>query len=70
MSCHQVDKVVISQDSLGRFINDLYPGAYDSMIKVDFKVLDGVHIKPLGVYGSQSQIVEFLENINAVDTDM
>jgi hypothetical protein len=40
------------------------------MIKVDFKALDHNHVRPLGVYGSQSQIVEFLVGINAVDSGM
>ena len=33
----QVDKVIIAQDSLQRFINAMSPGAYASITKVDFK---------------------------------
>ncbi|KAI0253465.1 hypothetical protein BJV78DRAFT_1153081 [Lactifluus subvellereus] len=36
-----VDKVIIAQDSLQRFINAVSPGAYASITKVDFKTLDG-----------------------------
>jgi hypothetical protein len=64
-----VDKIVISQTSLGQFINDLYPGAYSSLVDVDFKALDSIPVKPLGLYGSQSQIVEFLTSIHAIDNE-
>jgi hypothetical protein len=62
-----VDKVVIAQDSLQRFINALSPGAYASITRVDFKTLDRLMIKPLGVYGSKDQIVRLLQAIGAVD---
>ncbi|KAH9963060.1 hypothetical protein BJV74DRAFT_880022 [Russula compacta] len=58
-----VDKVVIAQDSLQRFINDMSPGAYASIRKVDFKSLDQLAIKPLGVYGSKDEIVRLLRTI-------
>jgi hypothetical protein len=64
-----VDKVVIAQDSLQRFINTLSPGAYASITKVDFKTLDRLMIKPLGVYGSKDEIVRLLRSIDAVDED-
>lgn len=63
-----VDKIVISQASLGQFINELHAGAYVSMTKVDFKVLDSVLVKPVGVYGSKSEIASFLERIGAIDS--
>jgi hypothetical protein len=62
-----VDKVVIAQDSLQRFINSLSPGAYASIAKVDFKTLDRLMIKPLGVYGSKDEIVRLLRSVGAVD---
>jgi hypothetical protein len=62
-----VDKIVISQQSLGKFIEEVQPGAYASMTKIDFKALDKAHVRPVGVYGSQSQIVDFLEQLNVVD---
>ncbi|KAJ7464645.1 hypothetical protein FB451DRAFT_1370363 [Mycena latifolia] len=55
-----VDKVIIAQDSLKELINVLCPGAYASLIKVDFKALDKLAIKPLGLYGSKSEIIAFL----------
>ncbi|KAI0280129.1 hypothetical protein BGY98DRAFT_965783 [Russula aff. rugulosa BPL654] len=64
-----VDKVVIAQDSLQRFINAISPGAYASITKVDFKTLDRFMIKPLGVYGSKPEIVKLLQTIGAVDDD-
>ena len=62
-----VDKVVISQQSLQEFINALSPGAYSSITKVNFKILDSLVLKPLGIYGSKEEIVRFLCHIGAVD---
>ncbi|KAI0246219.1 hypothetical protein BJV78DRAFT_1286673 [Lactifluus subvellereus] len=65
-----VDKVIIAQDSLQRFINAVSPGAYASITKVDFKTLDRLMMKPLGVYGSKDEIVRLLQSIGAVDEDV
>ena len=62
-----VDKIVIAQQSLQEFINALSPGAYSSITKVDFKVLDNLILKPFGIYGSKEEIVRFLCEIKAVD---
>ncbi|KDQ64239.1 hypothetical protein JAAARDRAFT_220269 [Jaapia argillacea MUCL 33604] len=62
-----VDKVIISQDSFGRFMNDLSPGAYTSLTKVNFNILDRLSAKPLGIYGSKSEIVKFLVSLGCVD---
>jgi hypothetical protein len=63
----EVDKVIIAQDSIQRFINSISPGAYASITKVDFKTLDQFMIKPLGVYGSQDEIVRLLQCMGAID---
>jgi hypothetical protein len=63
----EVNKVIISQESLQRFINAVSPGAYTSITKVDFKALDQFMIKPLGVYGSKDEIVHLLRSIDVVD---
>lgn len=65
-----VDKIIISQDSLRAFINTICPGAYASLTKVDFKALDKLTVKPIGVYGSREEIARFLSSIGAVDEDM
>ena len=65
-----VDKVIIAQDSLKRFINTICPESYASLTKVDFKALDRFTIKPLGIYGSKVEIVRFLRSLNAVNEDM
>ncbi|KAJ6514906.1 hypothetical protein C8R47DRAFT_1172974 [Mycena vitilis] len=62
-----VNKIIIDQDSLKAFINELSPGAYSSLTKVDFKTLDELLIKPAGLYGSKSEIVAFLSALGAVD---
>ncbi|KAH9016242.1 hypothetical protein EDB85DRAFT_1898280 [Lactarius pseudohatsudake] len=51
-----VDKVVIAQEPLRRFINAMSPGAYASITKVDFKTLDQLSIKPIGIYGCKDEI--------------
>jgi hypothetical protein len=65
-----VDKVIIARESLERFVNRMCPGAYASITKVDFKTLDRLMIKPLGVYGSKAEIVRLLQSIGAVDDEM
>ncbi len=65
-----VDKVIIAQDSLKRFVNTICPGSYVSVTKVDFKALDQFMIKPLGIYGSKVEIVRLLRSLNAVNDDM
>lgn len=62
-----VDKIVIAQESLQAFINALSPGAYSSITKVNFRILDDFLLKPIGVYGSKEEIVRFLREIHAVD---
>lgn len=62
-----VDKIVIAQESLQAFINALSPGAYSSITKVNFKILDNFLLKPIGVYGSKEEVVRFLREIQAVD---
>ena len=65
----KVDKIVVAQESLQEFINALSPGAYSSITKVNFKILDKVVLKPFGIYGSKEEIVRFLREIKAVDDD-
>lgn len=62
-----VHKIVIDQQSLHAFINALCPGAYASITKINFRILDNVLLKPIGVYGSKDEIVRFLREIDAVD---
>lgn len=45
----------------------LSPGAYSSITKVNFKMLDNIVLKPYGIYGSKEEIVRFLREIKAVD---
>jgi hypothetical protein len=45
------------------------PGAYTSITRVDFKTLDRLAVKPLGVYGSKDEIVRLLLSIDVVDED-
>ncbi|KAI0314894.1 hypothetical protein OF83DRAFT_1134774 [Amylostereum chailletii] len=65
-----VDKIVIDQDSVKEFINALHPGAYSSLTKINFKILDQYVIKPIGVYGSKEEIVRFLSSTGAIDDEV
>ncbi|KAN0136209.1 hypothetical protein V8E53_006069 [Lactarius tabidus] len=65
-----VDKVIIARESLERFVNARCPGAYASITKVDFKTLDQLVIKPLGIYGSKREIVRLLQTIGAVGDEI
>lgn len=66
---HVVDKIIISQQSFGRFVNDVCPGAYQSMTNVNFRFLDTAQIKPLGVYGSRSEIIKYLRDMSLIDDE-
>jgi hypothetical protein len=61
-----VDKIIISQASLGAFINTLLPHSYRSVTKIDFSRLDAIRVRPLGIYGSKSEIVRLLLSLGAV----
>ena len=61
---------MIAQESLQAFINALSPGAYSSITTVNFKILDELILKPIGVYGSKEEIVRFLREIGSVDLEM
>ncbi|KAI9437933.1 hypothetical protein BJY52DRAFT_1229957 [Lactarius psammicola] len=65
-----VDRIVVAQESLQAFINALSPGAYSSITRINFKILDDLLLKPIGVYGSREEIVRFLREIGAVDVEM
>ena len=84
-----MDKIVIAQESVAKFVNDIRPGAYTSMTdvrepalratcirrnvlcsQIDFNTLDTVDLKPIGIYGSISAIVDFLLKAKCVDNEM
>ena len=46
------------------------PGAYTSITKVDFKTLDRLSIRPIGIYGCKEEIVRLLQALGAVDQDL
>lgn len=68
VSC-AVDKVIITQDPFGRFVNDLCPGAYQSMTHVNFKALDDFSVRPIGIYGPKSEIVRYVEDLGLINHD-
>jgi hypothetical protein len=42
-----VEKVLIDQDSMRRYLNDISPGSYSSVSKIAFKILDQVRLELL-----------------------
>ena len=62
-----MEKVIIDQGSLKRFVNDVSPGAYVSLTKIDFRALDDASIKPVGVYGSKERIVDLFLEIGVIE---
>ena len=62
-----MEKVIIDQESLKRFINEVSPGAYASLTKIDFRALDNASVKPVGVYGSRERIVDLLLEVGSVE---
>ncbi|CAE6383409.1 unnamed protein product [Rhizoctonia solani] len=62
-----VEKIVIDQKSLSKVINILQPGSYKSVSNIDFKALDSLTIKPIGVYGNQLEILNYLQKIGCLD---
>ena len=44
-----VDKIIIEQDEFMRFANTMAPESYRSLTKVNFKLLDTISIKIMGV---------------------
>ncbi|CAE6414187.1 unnamed protein product [Rhizoctonia solani] len=62
-----VEKIVIDQKSLSRVINILQPGSYKSVSNIDFKALDNLTIKPIGVYGNQHEILNYLQEVGCLD---
>ena len=62
-----MEKVIIDQESLKRFVNKISPGAYASLTRIDFRALDNANIKPVGVYGSKGRIVDLLSEVGAIE---
>jgi hypothetical protein len=70
LTCKSVDKIVIAQESLARFIADVSPGAYTSMTRIDFALLDQLQLRPVGLYGSKEELVRFLLAKGAFEEEM
>ncbi|KAF7308315.1 VWFA domain-containing protein [Mycena chlorophos] len=63
-----VNKIIIDQGSMKHLVNTFSPGAYSSLTKAR-PPLDKVLVKPLGIYGSKSEIVDFLASSGAIDEE-
>ncbi|VDC04820.1 unnamed protein product [Peniophora sp. CBMAI 1063] len=65
-----VDKIIIFQEGVQEFVEDIYPGAYTSMTRIDFKALDNLLLKPIGIYGSKHELVRFLGTLGSIDDEI
>lgn len=65
-----MDKIIISETPFRAFINSICPGAYSSVTRINFKALDELGIKPVGIYGSKQEIVRLLIHLRVVDEAM
>ena len=65
-----VENIIIDQESLKRFINEVSPGAYASFSKIDFHALGNASVKPVGVYGSKEKIIDLLLEIEAIEPSL
>ena len=65
-----MEKVIIDQGSLKHFINNISPGAYVSLTKIDFRALDSTNAQPIGVYGSKERIVDLLLKVGAIESHL
>ncbi|KAG9125288.1 hypothetical protein FRC07_008232 [Ceratobasidium sp. 392] len=59
-------KIAIDQASLRGLLNGLLPGCDESISKIDLKALDKLNVKPLGLYGSKSEIIKFLQGVQCL----
>ncbi|QRW13389.1 hypothetical protein RhiLY_12388 [Ceratobasidium sp. AG-Ba] len=65
----RVEKILIDQNSLSHLINRLSPGSYESVSEIKFKHLDKLSIEPIGIYGSELEIVKFLRGVNCLSEE-
>ena len=62
-----VDKVIIDQNSVAQFISYISPGAYKNLTDINFRNMDSVIVKPVGVYGSKGEIIRLMKELNVID---
>lgn len=64
-----VDKIILSQNEIKRFCNDVVSGSYRSEIDIDYKKLCEKSLHYIGVYGNAVMIANLLFKINAISTE-
>ena len=62
-----MEKIIIDEGSLRHFINKISPGTCSSLTRIDFRALDNVRVKPIGVYGSREKIVEMFLEVGSIE---
>ncbi|RHZ89869.1 hypothetical protein Glove_9g267 [Diversispora epigaea] len=62
-----VDKIIISQSDVKKLCNDMIPGSFKSISKINYEKLNSCHIHLIGVYGQNSLIAKLLLDKGIVD---
>lgn len=65
-----VDTIKIAEGGLRAFLDSFLPGSYQDITRIDLTALDSVSAKVIGIYGSRSEIVRFLQTTAGVDPSM
>ncbi|RUS35157.1 hypothetical protein BC938DRAFT_475101 [Jimgerdemannia flammicorona] len=65
-----VDKIILSPDQMEKFCDDITPGSFHSVSKVDYDDLCQRSLHYIGVYGNPVMIAQLLFSINAITAEM
>ncbi|CAG8745959.1 29434_t:CDS:10, partial [Gigaspora margarita] len=65
-----VDKIIISQNSLEKFCNNMVPNSFKSISEIDYASLNSKSLDLTGVYGTRDNIANFLYQKNLIDNQI
>ncbi|CAG8669617.1 12878_t:CDS:2, partial [Acaulospora morrowiae] len=67
---YDVKKIVISQEFLKKLCNDIVPGSYESISKVDYASLNTKSLGFIGIYGRYEVIARYLFQKNVINEEI
>ncbi|RHZ89868.1 hypothetical protein Glove_9g264 [Diversispora epigaea] len=62
-----VDKIIISQSDVKKLCNDMIPGSFKSISKINYEKLNSCQIHLIGIYGRNSLIAKLLLDKGMID---
>lgn len=65
-----MDKIIISQSDVKRLCDDIIPGSFRSISKIDYEKLNSRQIHLIGIYGRNSLIAKLLLDKGIIDDEM